>query len=244
MSNKPQKRTGFNQGVFVQSSTQKEELGALRILRDGRKFRYAKAGASALAGGKLSIAAAVASGVMNQACTSVHAIGDTTVTETITAGVAYIENYFAGGYLHINDGTGKGRQYKITSSTAVTSSGTSITLTLEEGIRVATAATSSSEFSLIQSMWQAVVESATIGCPIGITPIVVTAAYYFWTQTGGQAIALSGAGDAVGKPLFQSTSVAGSLNGADVASYYPMIGIAMGTVGVSTEYKPVFLMLD
>jgi hypothetical protein len=244
MSNKPQKRTGFNQGVFVQSSTQKEELGALRVLRDGRKFRYAKAGASALGAGKLSISAAIASGVLSQSCTAVHAIGDTIFSETITAGTAYIENYFAGGYLHITDGTGEGHQYKIASSTAVTSSGTAIILALEESIRVATLGTSGSEFTIVQSPCQAVVESATLGCPVGITPIVVTAAYYFWSQTGGIAQALSGASDAVGKPLFQSTSVAGSLNGADVASYYPMVGIQMGIVGVSTEYRPVKLMLD
>lgn len=244
MSIKPMKRAGFNQGVFAQSATQKEELGALRILRDGRKFRYAKAGASALAAGKLAVAAAVGATVMNEACTAVHAIGDVIFTETITAGTAFAENYFAGGYLQINDGTGEGHQYKITSSSAVSASGTSITLTLDEPIRVATAGTSASEFSIIHSPWMATVESTTLGLPVGITPIVVTAAYFYWAQTGGPALALSGNNDAVGKPLFQSTSTAGALSGADTASYYPQVAIAMGTVGVAGEYKPVLLNID
>lgn len=245
MSSKPQKRTGWNQGVFAQSITQKEELGALRILKDGRKFRYAKAGASALAAGKLAVAAAVAADVMNEACTAIHAIGDTVFSETITsAAAAYAENYFAGGYLQINDGTGEGHQYKILSSSAVAQAGTSITLILEDPIRVATAGTSATEFSIVQSPWQAVIESATLALPVGVTPIVVTAAYYYWAQTGGPAIALSGNTDAVGKPLFQSTSTAGALSGVDTASYYPMIALAMGTAGVGGEYKPVMLQLD
>ena len=242
MSNKPLKRTGFNQGVFAQSATQKEELGALRILRDGRKFRYAKAGASALAAGKLSCAAALGADVMNEACTAVHAIGDVVFAETITS-ATYAENYFAGGYLQVNDGTGEGYQYKIVSSSAVAAS-TSIILTLDEPIRIATLGTSGSEFSIMQSPWQAVVETATLAMPVGVATGVVTAAYYCWLQTGGPAIALSGASDAVGKPLFQSTSVAGALSGADTASYYPQVAIAMGTVGVATEYKPVMLCLD
>jgi hypothetical protein len=244
MSNKPMKRTGFQQGVFAQSATQKEELGALRILRDGRKFRYAKAGASNLAAGKLAVGAAVAAQVMNEACTAVHPIGEVVFTETITAGVAFAENYFAGGYLQINDGTGEGHQYKIISSSAVTSSGTSITLMLDEPIRVATAGTSASEFSIIQSPWMATVESTTLGCPVGITPIVVTAAYFYWAQTCGPASALSGNTDAVGKPLYQSTTTAGALAGLDAASYYPQIAIALGTAGVAGEYKPVMLTLD
>jgi hypothetical protein len=242
MSTKPQKRTGFQQGVFAQSSTMKEEVGTLRVLRDGRKFRYAKAGASALGAGKLAVAAAVAADVMNEACTAVHAIGDTIFAETITS-ATYVENYFAGGYLQINDGTGEGHQYKINSSTAVTA-GTAIILQLDEPIRVATAGTSASEFSIVHSPWRATVESATLGLPVGITPMAVTAAYYYWAQTGGPALALSGNSDAVGKPLYQSTSTAGALSGADSASYYPEVAIALGTVGVATEYKPVFLTLD
>jgi hypothetical protein len=238
------KRAGFQQSVFAQSAAKKEEVGALRILRDGRKFRYAKAGSSALAAGKLAVAAAVHANVMNEACTAIHPIGEVVFTETITAGVAWTENYFAGGYLHINDGTGEGHQYKIISSSAVGAGGTSITLMLDEPIRVATAGTVASEFSIIHSPWMASVESTTLGCPVGITPIVVTAAYYYWAQTGGPTIALSLNTDAVGKPLYQSTTTAGAIAGTVAARYYPQIGIALGTAGVSGEYKPVMLTLD
>lgn len=242
MSTKPFKKSGFAQPVFSQSSTKKEEVGTLRILRDGRKFRYAKAGSSALGAGKLALAAALAADVMNEACTAIHAIGDMQFAETITS-ATYAENYFAGGFLQVNDGTGEGHQYKIDSSTAVAAA-TAITLGLAEPIRVATAGTNASEFSLMHSAWMAVVESATLGFPAGITPMAITAAYYYWIQTGGMALALSGNSDAVGKPLFQSTTTAGALSGADGASYYPTIGIHLGSVGVAGEYKPVMLTLD
>ena len=47
------KTVGFAQGLYEVSSIQKEELGMLRIEPDGRKFRYAKAGAVALSPGKI-----------------------------------------------------------------------------------------------------------------------------------------------------------------------------------------------
>ena len=241
MSTKPLKRAGFTQPVLVQSSTKKEELGTLRILRDGRKFRYAKAGGSNLAAGKLALAAAIGADVMNEACAAAHAIGDMQFAETITS-ATYAEDYFAGGFLQINDATGEGHQYKIDSSTAVAAA-TAITLSLAEPIRVALVA-STSEFTIVHSPYMAVVESATLGFPVGISPLVVTAAYYYWVQTGGLALALSGNADAVGKPVYQGTTTAGSVNGADSASYYPQVGIVMGTAGVSGEYKPIWLTLD
>ena len=247
MSNEPIKRSGFRQGVFSQSATQKEQLGTIRILRDGRKFRYARAGAVALSPGKLAVAAAVFSAnVMNEACTAVHAIGDVIFSETLTEGaITATENFFAGGYLHINDGTGEGQSYLIKSSTAVAAS-TAITLTLADPIRVATAATIASEFTIMQSPWQYVVESATIATPIGITPIAVTLGCYYWAQTSGPAVALiaDAGGNAVGRPYFQSTVTAGAIDGSNGASYYVQVGISVGTAGVTAEYKPIMLTID
>jgi len=242
MSAKPLKRTGFAHPLFVQNVTRKETVGTLRITKDGRKFRYARAGSSNLAAGKLALAAALAADVMNEAATAIHAIGDLQVAETITS-ATYAEDYFAGGYFQVNDGTGEGHQYLIDSSTAVAAS-TAITLSLAEPIRVATAGTVASEFSIMHSPWMAVVESATLGAPVGVSPHVVTAAYYYWIQTGGPALILSGNTDAVGKPVYQSTSTAGAVSGADSASYYPQVAIAIGTVGVASEYKPFRLTLD
>ena len=238
---KPIKKAGFMQGIYEQSATRKEEIGTLRILKDGRKFRYSRAGSSALAVGKLCVAAAVGADVMNEACASAHAIGDTIIQETMTSGT-YAEDYFAGGYFQVNDATGEGQSYKILSSSAVTAS-TTIIITLEDPLKVALVA-STSEYSLIHHPNMAVVQSTTAACPVGYPSIAVTGSYYFWCQTAGLVAALMVGTPAVGFPVHQSTTTAGGVSGDDYASYYPWVGIVHGTVGVSTEYKPVMVNLD
>lgn len=243
---KPMKRAGWAQGIYEQSATQKEDIGALRILQDGRKFRYAKMGAADVAVGKAVASAACDADVIDEACASAHAIGDYVITETITS-TTCAQDYFAGGYLQINDGTGEGHQYKIASSTAV-AAGTSITITLEEPLRVALVATTS-EFSLIHSPWMAVVATSTEESVFaGVTPINVTAAYYFWAQTGGICCCLceATAGVAVGQVMTLSAS-SGALQGIatplDVDIAY-QVGVCYGTAGVDEEYKPVLLTWD
>jgi hypothetical protein len=243
MSSKPLKRTGFAQGVFVQSNTKKETVGSLRILKDGRKFRYARAGAGAMAAGKMAVAADIAADVMNEAGTVIIPIGAYQIAETITS-ATYAEDFFAGGFFQVNDGTGQGHQYLIDSSTAVAGA-TAITLSLADPIRVATAASIATEFSIMHNPCMNIVESASINLfPVGISPMVVTATYYYWVQTGGMALGLAGNNDAVGKPVGVDTLVAGALSGADGASYYPQVAISLGHIGVATEYKPYYLLMD
>lgn len=231
--------------MYQISSTAKETVGTLRVLDDGRKFRYAKAGTSALAAGKLNVAAVVGATVMNEACASAHAIGENVFTETITAGTAYAEDYFAGGFLQINDATGEGHQYEIDSSTAVSAAGTSITLSLRSPIRVALVA-ATSEFTLVHNPQMAVVESTTEeSLPTGIAPVVVTASYYFWNQVAGEACALVAGTPAVGSMLtISATAGALAAINATLDIDQPICAIAFGTVGVAGEYKPVKIMLD
>lgn len=241
----PIKKAGFKQPLYATSSTAKELLGTLRITHDGRFFRYAKAGASALAAGKMGQAVAIASGIMDQATTVVHSVGDYTFTETITAGVAYAEDYFRGGFLHINDGTGQGLQYQIDGSSAVTAAGTSITIALCDPIRVATVVTTSL-FTLAPSPWQGVTETTTEeAMPAGVPSVAVTAAYYYWAQTHGPAICLTTGTPAVGTMLTHA-SVAGSLAAinATLDIDQPILARTWGTAGVDTDYKPVFLLVE
>jgi len=237
---KPEKRSGFSQGIMQTSSTAKENVGTRRTLADGRVFYYAKAGASALSAGKMSQAAAVAAAVTNKTATAAS-IGDTMLTLTITS-ATYAEDYFKGGFLHINDATGEGYQYPIIASTAVAAS-TSITLTLGEPIQVAL--TASSEFTLVHSPFMATVETTTVeSVYVGIPPVAVAANYYYWSQVKGPAICWETGTPAVGTMLTGSTSagaVAAINSTLDIDQ--PIIGVQLGTVGVATEYKPVLLNL-
>lgn len=248
MSVRPLKRTGFAQGLYQASSVAKEMLGTFRLTRDGRGFRYAHAGGTALAAGRCGIAPALAADVVNEACAYAHAIGDLQFTETITAAAAeYAENHFRGGYLQINDATGEGHQYLIDSSTYVALGGTSITLGLAEPIRVALVATTS-EFTIAKSPWQGVaVSDVEENLPVGVAPIVVTANYYYWAQTHGPAIVCVDGTPAVGTVMVLSGAVAGNLKAIatplDVDMCY-QCGIMWGTAGADGEFKPVFLTID
>jgi len=251
MASRPFKKAGFRQGIYEESATRKETLGTLRILQDGRKFRYAKAGSSALAAGKMAVAAAIATHVKDETCPTT-AVGTKVITLTCDS-TTYAQDYFKGGLFSITDAAGEGHSYPINGSSAVAAS-TSITVSLDEGIRVAL--TTSSEYTLLNSPRMATVESATEeSCAVGITPIVVTAAYYYWAQTGGLAIALMAGTPAVGANLTLGDD-AGSLLGVsnaatsssgitlDVLHLQPIVGYVFGTAGVDTEYQPVFLTID
>lgn len=244
---RPMKRAGFAQGIMEISSTKKEEIGTLRITQDGRKFRYARAGASDLNAGYMGIAAEPNAQVIN--CSVVAAsIGDKTVTLTgLTYAAAIAENALAGGKLQINDGTGEGHQYLIESNTAFGASDTTLIVTLSDPIKVALVASATTEASLIPSPWYGVTESdEQESLPVGVAPCAVTANYYYWPQTGGEAIALVNGTPAVGTMLTLGATPAGALQAINTSLDIdqPVCAIAYGTVGVSGEFKPVKLMLD
>ena len=246
MATKPQKRTGFTQGIYQQSATRKEEIGTLRVLRDGRKFRYARAGAGALGAGKLNVAAASATQVIDENCASDHAIGDMIIEETITAGVIYLEDYYAGGFFQVADATGEGHQYEINSSSGGSASGTSIILTLENPIRVALV-TTTTQFSLAINPQMAVIQTdVEENFAAGIAPIPVDIGYYFWNQTGGVALALGSDTCAVGTALVIGAT-AGAVKAVptplDVDMVFPL-GVAFGIAMVTGEYTQIFMTLD
>ncbi|HBF43029.1 MAG TPA: hypothetical protein DDW42_05245 [Desulfobacteraceae bacterium] len=246
MATKPQKRTGFSQGIYSQSSTRKEEIGTLRVLRDGRKFRYARAGAGALGAGKVNVAAASVAEVIDENCASNHAIGDFIIEETITAGVAYVEDQYAGGFFQVTDATGEGHMYEITSSSAGSAAATTIILTLANPIRVALVKTTT-QFSLVQNPQMNVVQTdVEENMATGIAPIAVTIGYYFWNQTGGVATALGSDTSAIGTAL-----VIGATAGAVKAIPTPLdidmvfsLGVVFGTAMVVGEYTQIFMTLD
>lgn len=244
MATAPMKKTGFRQGIYEISATAKEVLGTRRILRDGREFVYAKAGASALSVGKMAVAADIAAEVSNQALPAT-AIGATSLVYTASGAVTYAADYFKGGFLQINDATGEGAMYEIVGSTAVTA-GTSITIVLGRPI-INTALTTSSEGSLIHHPCMATIESADEeNMPVGVSPVAVTAAYYYWAQTKGLANVLVSGTIAVFDMVVLGAT-AGSVKtlpdyGTATDPDMPLVGQAY-RAGVDTEYTVIKLNL-
>ena len=230
------KQRGFAQGIFQQSSTKKEELGTLRIGSNGKAYRYARAGATALAAGVWVKGVAIAAAHENQAILAAVAVGTKSLTVTVTAGTAIAENELQGGELAINDATGKGHTYEIESNTAITTAETDVTLALKRGIKVALDVTS--EFTLIRNPFYGGIVSTTQTLPdIGGTPIAVTALNYFWAQRGGLGICLIGGTATAGQPLMPSDGTAGGLENADAVTEQSVAIACFATT--DTEYGPV-----
>ncbi len=235
------KNVGFAQGLYETSSTQKEVLGLLRVEPDGRKFRYAKAGSSALVAGKICIMAACAANHVDCDVAVAPSVGDTELTITLGATAATADQY-KDGYLQVNDGTGEGTTYGIESNPAAASAG-SLTIRLKDPLQVALATGGSSKVTLIPNPWNGTTVSSTEESgAAGIPLVAVPANNYYWSQTGGLAAVLSTAADGVGT-VFSLDATAG---GVGVQANYTMnlVGVAVGTVGVATDYKPIWLLID
>ncbi len=242
----PMKLTGFLLDPYAESADRKHPVGMIQMDSIGRTFRYSKNGAVALAVGKNTTATASDTDVLNEACASAHAIGDTSITETITS-TTVAEDFFVGGMFQVQDGTGEGQTYEIISSSAVTA-GTEITIKLAEPLRTALVATTS-EFSLIHSPWNGTVVAATDGATLkatGVPLIAVTANYYYWSQTGGLGISFGGDTAADGASLMLSTAAAGSTIAMTEAGSVvrSKIGYMFGQANVSGEYMPVWYCID
>ena len=236
-------KTQFSQGVYEASTVQKEEIGTLRILADGRKYRYVQAGTGGLAPGKAAAGSVAVANHINLAVPAASEIGALQLSITVGATAVTADQYL-NGYLQINDATGEGYQYKIVGNTACDASGTTVVM-LEEAIRVALVA-STSEVSLIPNPYAGAVHTTVEeSLPVGVACHTVAASSYGWVQSGGPAVALVAGTPAVGTMLtLSATSGALAAMAATLDVDMPTCAIAYGTVGVAGEYKPVFLKLD
>jgi len=235
------KNTGFAQGLYEVSSAQKEIMGMLRIEPDGRKFRYAQAGAAALGAGKIGIMVGVTANHINLSVAAAAAIGATSVTVTLGATAATADQY-KDGYLQVNDGTGEGHSYLIDTNAAAALS-TSCEITLKDPIQVALVTAATSQVSLIPNPWKGVTESATSESgPAGIPLKAVPISYYYWCQTGGVAVCLAEGTDALGTTLELGAGAGGVKVQAGYTCGY--VGTLIGTAFIAGEYKPILLALD
>lgn len=226
------------QDLFVSSTTPQAVVGSYAETADGRGFRYAKAGATALVAGKLQQSSAEDTSNLENLAVAAAAIGATSVTTTSTVTLA--ANQAAGGYLIVSASTGAGYQYRIAGHAAATAA--IVTFNLEDPIVVAL--TTSSKIDVIPNPYDSVVvnptsaTSAAIGAAIVATP----ASNYGWLQTHGPSTLLADASVAtVGTTLRASTATAGAVGvtGGSTA----IVGIALTGIA-SAEYGAVYLTID
>jgi hypothetical protein len=228
------------QGPRAINSSKLHDLGTIAETADGRTYRYSLNGAVDLAAGKTNISVAKVANHTNIAVAAAAAVGARSVSVTLGATAATLDQY-ADGYLTVNDSVGVGCAYRIDGHAAIGSAGTGF-IQLSEGI--ATALTTASKVTLTPNPWASSVVNAasTAAFCNGTNNVAVTAAYYYWSQTGGMASVLSdgiiakGVGSIIG-------TVAGSLATEAAATITQRISIAPEAT-VDAKYYPQYLILD
>lgn len=210
------------QDLFTHSSTQGLPLGTCGETKDGRKYRYARAGGTNLVAGNLLQSPAE---ITNHAglTPTAAAIGATSVTVTLGA-TAATANQYAEGYLVTSTTPGHGYAYKIKSHPAADASAT-LVLTLEDPLIVALTASSTVDMCL--NPYAGVIQSPTTetGVPVGVANYVMTTLYYGWIQTSGIASVLCQGTLAIGETAVVSNGTAGAVeSGADATDPQPIVG--------------------
>lgn len=242
----------WKQGLYEISSEATEMVGTKREEIDGNCYRYSQAGATALDPSKNTTSPATNADWENIAVAAAVAIGGKQVTLTNTAVGADVlpADYFRGGQLQINDAAGEGHWYRIVHSSALTATSTTVSVTIEVGVRVAL--TTSSEGTLVPSPYRSTLISATATLPpTGVPLLTVTAEYYYWSHTKGDGMYWTNSDvGAVGTELILSTDD-GELSpnqglgsaGGDVTQV--AVAIVIGTAThIDTEYNSCRYMID
>lgn len=181
-------RTLTSQDIQTVSPTRLEQIGAVAMTEDGRIFRYAQAGASALAAGQIVVAAALASNstalVIPAQAASNLAVNSLQLVVTNGA-TAVTQNQFAEGFVEVL-GTGGGYSVRIAGNTAAAASG-AITLTLGEPL-VGALVAGTNTVNLTASPYVGAIASTTASLPVGVVRTAIPANNFGWLQTYGQAL--------------------------------------------------------
>lgn len=212
-------------------------LGAAAFDNAGNRYRFVKAGGTALVPGKLQQAPAEVTNHQDVVPTAT-AVGATSVTVTLGA-TAATANQYAGGWLVVSVTPGQGYKYLISSHPAADASAT-LTLTLEDAIVVAL--TTSSNCDLVANPYSGVIVNPTAlsSAPVGGAVTAITASYFGWIQDGGVASLLADGANAVGSNLVASNGVAGAVEDAAAPGAQPLVGTAL-TGCADQEYGAVLL---
>ena len=229
-------------------STKYHSLGTILELPDGREFKYALAGGTAIAQGVIVAAKAPTAHHDMDLVTAAAAVGDTSITVTLE-GTAAAKDLYADGYIFTNDDTGEGQVYRIAGHDTIDASGSGA-INLAENDKVAVALTSSTLSGLAPNPYSGVVITPTtvVNRTVGATPTAIAADEYGWVQTKGLISILVSGTDVLGEPLrVAGATTAGAvmaLNRDGSNENEQSIGTVMGVVSVTTDYCLAWLNID
>ena len=186
--------------LYRQDASPRYAVGYKVELADGRVFRYGHFGAAVTYAGTVVSADVSESATVENGLTTV-APASAAVTTDGTAGYKFVEStepsitkdQFAGGYLTVIAGTGRGFVYRIKGNTVtgLPDGPASGNFRLELYDKVQTTLTADSDINVIGCKY-ANLEAALVGTdevPAGVTMRGMTATYYGWIQTKGIGLA-------------------------------------------------------
>tara|TARA_R100000687_G_scaffold78464_1_gene71859 strand:+ start:898 stop:1644 length:747 start_codon:yes stop_codon:yes gene_type:complete len=230
----------------VETSTQRHPLGTAMVFQDGRRFRYAENGGTAIGEGLLvQTEAVVANHDEDLVVATSASVGDTGISVTL-GGTAAAVNIYKEGYIFINipvSSTSPHEFYKIKSHLAIGSGGTgTINIDEEDGFHTAITA-GTDTVGLIKSPYKDVIVQPTTltGTCVGVTVNSFTADYFGWIQTAGVSVGKIDGTPAVNTLVSASTNHAGQFLavGADTTPAYARM---WGKAGVDNEFHTIVLM--
>lgn len=225
------------QGIYSESSTQLHTIGALVNTNDGRAFRYAKVGATALVPGKLYQSPAEDTSNFQNLTVTAPAAGDTSIVTTST--VTLTVNQLAGGFLVITSAsTNAGQVLRIKGNTAATAAVTTISL----DDPVVYTPTGTVKIDMHPNPYTAVIVNPTTAssAPVGLALYKTTAAYFGWLQVAGIGGVLADTTITVGTNLVASNAVAGAVE--PLTGVQASVGEAL-TGAADTDYALIKLQL-
>ena len=235
----------FNLNPYAQSNVQEHPLGAIAMARNGDIYRYTKINSTAsdLIAGNLQVSLAKESNHQNVALSAAAAVGATLVIPTVGA-TAVDANEYDEGFLIFNDVSPEGEIYTITSHEA---NAGSLATDVNVSPALLTAATTSSEVSLVRNPWNNPAISQLIAeraAGVSIVDWDVSVANFGWLKTRGVASVLV---DTAAITTGLIACISDQVNGAvgvksDMDAEVP-VGQMLAT-GTAGEFNPIYLSID
>ena len=240
----------------VTGTTKLHAFGTRMMIGGDRVFKYGGiSDAGAVGAGKIVQAAVPHAGHdMDLVIPTAISVGDKSITVTTTA-TDVIKDFYADGYVYINDGAGEGHTYKILGNAALDySDSAALTLNFYDGDTCAEAIDTSALAGVFQNPYSNQVVStagahnARTGVITGVCATEMTASYYGWFQTWGPAaVLISTSATIVGKHVRTSDNVAGAVEPlirAGTNEDWEEIGIAGIEGAADTDYGIIDLRIS
>ena len=231
--------TAVGQAAFSSSATAKHQVGYKARSDDGREFTYVKNGAVLLVVGD-ALQQRIEDVDHDNITVRVTAAGAVSLLITTGAsGGALDANEYSMGFAVIDTTPGLGYIYRVTNHAAIAAS-TDGALTLDDEDAIQIALTTDSKVTLVNNPYDEVIQcpvTTASGVCVGgcIYPIAVSE--FGWIQNYGPGAALIKSTPAVGQPVTNVSSTAGSL--AVHSAELPTVAEMMVT-GRDGKVLPVF----